>query len=190
MSHEEEFVHILLSDERKKWQDPLKISKAAGVMRGMTVADLACGPGFFTLPLASLVGEGGVVYAVDASKTMLDHLRATIATSDANRKVIKVIQSDVSDTGIPSCSVDVALFANVLHDIEDKRAFLTEVRRICRPSAMVVDVDWKKARMKIGPPYGIRLTEATARKILAANGLHAVKSLDIGPYHYGLVFRR
>ena len=189
MSHEDEFARILLSDERKKWQDPLKISKAAGVRRGMTVADLACGPGFFTLPLASLVGEGGVVYAVDASKTMLDYLRATIAMSDANRKAIKVIQADVSDTGIPSGSVDVALFVNVLHDIEDKRAFLTEVRRICKPSAVVVDVDWKKVRMKIGPPYGIRLTEATARKILAANGLRAVKSLDMRPYHYGLTCR-
>jgi ubiquinone/menaquinone biosynthesis C-methylase UbiE len=190
VSREDEFARILLSDERKKWQDPLKISKAAGVMRGMTIADLACGPGFFTLPLASLVGEGGIVYAVDASKTMLDHLRKMIATSGADRKVIKVIQSDVADTGIPSCSVDVALFANVLHDIEDKGAFLNEVRRICKPAAVIVDVDWKRVRMKVGPPYGIRLTEATAQRILAANGFRTVKSLDIGPYHYGLTCRR
>ncbi len=190
MPHEDEFARILLSDERRKWQDPLKILKAMGVGRGMTVADLACGPGFFTLPLASLVGEGGVVYAVDASKTMLDHLRATMAESGTGRKAVKVIQSDVSDTGIPSGSVDVVLFANVLHDLEDKRAFFAEVKRICKPGAAVVDVDWKKARMDKGPPYEIRLTEAMARKILADNGLPAVGSFDAGPYHYGLACRR
>ncbi len=190
MSHEDEFARVLLSDERRKWQDPLKISKAMGVGRGMTVADLACGPGFFTLPLASLVGEGGVVYAVDTSKTMLDHLRATMAGSDTARTAVKVIQSDVCDTGIPSGSVDVALFANVLHDLQDKRAFLGEVKRICKPGGVAVDVDWKKARIDKGPPYEIRLTEATARKVLAANGLRTVGLLDAGPYHYGLVCRR
>lgn len=186
----DEFARILLSDERKKWQDPLKISKAMGVRRGITVADLACGPGFFTLPLASLVGDGGVVYAVDANQTMLDHLRATIATSDAQSKTTRVIQADVSNTGIPSGSVDVALFANVLHDIEDKNTFLTEVKRICRPGAAVVDIDWKKVKTGMGPPFEIRLTEAESRNILAASGLRVTKSIDAGPYHYGLVCRQ
>ncbi len=188
MDHDE-FVRILLSDERKKWQDPLKISKAMGVKRGMTVADLACGPGFFTLPLASLVGYSGIVYAVDANPTMLGHLRAMIATSDAQSKTTRVIQPDVSNTGIPSDSVDVALFANVLHDIEDKKTFLTEVKRICRPGAAVVDIDWRKVKTEMGPPFEIRLTEAESRNILAASGLHITKSIDAGPHHYGLVCR-
>ena len=183
----DEFARYLISDERRRWQDPVKISSAIGVKNGMTVADLACGPGFFTIPLASLVGERGLVYAVDSSPMMLKHLRANIEKSGVHKKTIKVLRADVSDTGIPAASVDVAIFANVLHDIDDKRAFLREVRRICRSGAMLVDIDWKKARMDQGPPYDIRLTEAESRKILSESGLDIRSSLDAGPHHYCLV---
>lgn len=184
------FAHALLSDERRKWQDPYKISKAIGARSGMTVADLACGPGYFTLPLASLVGEGGVVHAVDGSPTMLEHLRERIAASGGAGKTVKVVQADVTDTGIPTGSVDLALFANVLHDLEDRAAFLAEVKRICKPRATIVDIDWKKARTKMGPPFEIRLSEAESRKTLAAGGLRVTRSIDAGPYHYGLVCRQ
>lgn len=183
----DDFAHFLYSDERKRWQDPLAISKAIGVKEGMTVADLGCGPGFFTLPLASLVGATGLVYAVDAHPKMLEHLRANIGMSATLRKTIRPIRATVSKTGIPSLTVDVALFANVLHDVDDKEAFLAEVKRICRPGAAIVDIDWKKARTDAGPPFEIRLTEAESRRILSGSGLKVVSTIDPGPYHYGLV---
>lgn len=183
----DEFASFLASDERRKWQDPLKISRAIGVKAGMTVADLACGPGFFTLPLASLVGEKGLVYAVDASSTMLNHLQAAVEKFGLSRETIKAIHADVSSSEIPSGSVDVAIFANVLHDLDDKRAFLREVRRICKPGGTIVDVDWRKIRMEFGPPFEIRLTDAESKRILSENGIGVARSIDAGPYHYGLV---
>jgi ubiquinone/menaquinone biosynthesis C-methylase UbiE len=183
----DEFARVLTSDERREWQDPVKISKAIGIESGMTVADLACGPGFFTLPLALLVGKRGQVYAVDSNPRMLHHLRTNIKKSGAYTENIKVIQADVSKTGIPSGSVDVAIFANVLHDIADVRAFLDEVKRISGSKATVVDIDWKKARMEFGPPFEIRLSETEARRILSKNGLAVSRIIEAGPYHYGLV---
>jgi ubiquinone/menaquinone biosynthesis C-methylase UbiE len=185
----DEFARILYSDERRRWQDPVVISKAVGVREGMTVADLACGPGFFTLPLASLVGEGGTVYAVDSHLTMLEHLRSNMARSAMLRGRIKILCADVLSTGIPSGSVDIALFANVLHDIDDKGTFLSEVKRICRPGATVVGIDWKKVRTEMGPPFEIRLAEAECRRILSESGLEVMSTIDPGPHHYGLVAR-
>lgn len=184
----DEFARFLNSDERKKWQDPLKITGEIGVESGMTVADLACGPGYFTIPLASLVGEDGLVYAVDANPTMLRHLRANIKKSAVHRNTIRVIRADVSKTGIAAGSVDVAIFANVLHDLDDKGAFLREVRRISRRGATVVDIDWKKVRTDNGPPFGIRLAEAESRRILTGDGFVFTRSIEAGPHHYGLVF--
>lgn len=182
-------ARFLTSNERRVWQDPLKISKAMGVKSGMTVADLACGPGFFTLPLASLVGEKGLVYAVDAHPTMLDHLRVNIEKSGASPNVVKAVLADVAKTGIPSGSVDIALFANVLHDIDDKEMFLAEVKRICRRGANVIDIDWTKDRMETGPPFEIRLSEAESRRILSENGLVVTGTIDAGLHHYGLISR-
>ena len=56
---EDGFAAALMSEERKKWQDPLVVIKAMRVKAGMRVADLGCGPGFFTIPLADAVGDAG-----------------------------------------------------------------------------------------------------------------------------------
>jgi ubiquinone/menaquinone biosynthesis C-methylase UbiE len=160
-----------MSDERRQYQSPRKILKTLGVRRGMTVADLGCGPGFFTIPLASIVGRSGLVYAVDSHSTMLRHLRANIRKSGVRRGIIRIVEADVSRTRIPPRSADIVLLIRLLHDIADKKAFLKEVRRICKPDGKVVDLDWKKVRMNHGPPQGPRLGKPESRKILTDNGL-------------------
>ena len=57
----------LLSEERAQRFDRYEFLRSIGVDKGKTVADLGCGPGFFTLPLAELVGPTGQVYAVDVA---------------------------------------------------------------------------------------------------------------------------
>jgi ubiquinone/menaquinone biosynthesis C-methylase UbiE len=49
---------------RKLLQNPQKILKPF-IKEGMTVADLGCGPGFFTIEMAKMVGNNGKVTAVD-----------------------------------------------------------------------------------------------------------------------------
>ena len=178
-----------LSDERRRYQNPLRMSRAIGVKKGMTVADLGCGPGFFAVPLASIVGPSGRVYAVDSSSTMLKHLRANIRRSRASPNRIKIVRADVSKTGIPDASVDVVLFARLLHDLGDKRRFLREVKRICRPGGRIVDLDWKKIRMKHGPPYGITISKPRSKDIISRAGFQYAGTFDAGRYHYGVIFR-
>jgi len=176
-----------MSDERRSYQNPLKIAKAVGVKKGMTVVDMGCGPGFFTLPLAKLVGTKGRVYAVEANAVMLEHLRNNIRKTGANVNRIRLVHADVSKTGIPAASADIVLLARILHDIEDKKALLGEVGRICKPGGRVIDLDWKKIRMNHGPPYGITLSKPQSERILKANGLRIAGSFDPGKYHYGIV---
>lgn len=60
---------------RKICHNPHKILKPH-IHKGMKVADIGCGPGFFTLPMAELVGDTGMVYAYDLQKGMLDKVAA------------------------------------------------------------------------------------------------------------------
>lgn len=179
-----------MSDERRGYQDPLTISRDIGVRRGMTVVDMGCGPGFFTLPLASLVGAKGSVYAVESNPTMLRHLRSNTRKSGLRGRVVRIVRADVSQTGIPAACADVVLLVRILHDIEDKKAFLTEVRRVCKPGGRVVDLDWKKVKsMKHGPPYEIKLSKGESSQIMKENGFSLTRTFDPGRYHYGLIFR-
>lgn len=186
----DEFADRLMSNERREWQDPEDIIKRIGIRRGMVVADLACGPGFFTIPIAEKVGKEGEVYAVDSDDRMLDHLRANLEKSRVTQGVVKGITADVSETGIPSRSVDVAFFANIVHDLEDPAAFLREAKRIGKNDFIAVDIDWKKIRTEHGPPFQIRLTKEKSIRILSRNGLKVTSTIDAGPFHYGLICKR
>ncbi len=189
MEHHIDRVKFLMSEERKQWHNPETILNEAGITRGMIIADLGSGPGFFTIPMAQMTGEKGLVYAVDSNKSMLDGLKENIAKSEVNPNIIKMVNSDVCHTGIPEESVDLVLFANVLHEVKDREAFLQEVRRIAKPTAYIVDVDWKKIQTEHGPPLKERLSEDEANSVLAENGFSVIKQIDVGPYHYELIYK-
>jgi ubiquinone/menaquinone biosynthesis C-methylase UbiE len=178
---------FLMSEERKQWHNPETILKFAGATKGMTMADLGSGPGFFTIPMAQITGEKGLVYAVDSNQNMLDSLKGNLARSKVNPKVIKIVNSDVCNTGISKESVDLVIFANVLHEVADKKAFFGEVKRISKVTAIIVDVDWKKIQTEHGPPLESRLSENEATQIFSKSGFAVVKQTDAGPYHYELI---
>ena len=178
-----------MSEERKQWHNPETILKYAGAKEGMMMADLGAGPGFFTIPMAQITGEKGLVYAVDSNQNMLDSLKENIAKSKVNPQVIKILKNDVCHTEIPKESVDLVLFANVLHEVADRKAFFQEVRRVSKLTACIVDVDWKKIKTKHGPPLESRLSEEEARQILSESGFTVVKKTDAGPHHYELIFK-
>ena len=180
-------VKFFMSEERKQWHNPETILKNVGVAKGMTMADLGSGPGFFTIPMAQATGEKGLVYAVDSNVSMLNALKENIARSGVDSRIIKIINSDVSHTGIPKGSVDIVLFANVLHEVEDRTVFFQEVRRISKPTADIVNVDWKKIKTEHGPPMKERLSEEEAKQVLLENGFGVIKQTDAGPYHYELI---
>jgi FkbM family methyltransferase len=182
-----DFAGRLMSGERRRMQDPKVIVDQLGLRPGMVVADLGCGPGFFTIPFALKVGEGGRVYAVDSSPGMLNHLTKNTRESQIPENVVRVVQADVSHTSIPSRSVDLVFFADIFHDIEDRVAFLSEVRRIARPKAAVVDIDWQKIETGFGPPLQIRLSEEESRRIMTTSGFSVTGTISAGLHHYGLI---
>ena len=59
---------------RKLVQDPEEIIKPY-VREGSTVLDIGCDMGYFTIPLARLVGEEGQVIATDIQEPMLSSLQ-------------------------------------------------------------------------------------------------------------------
>lgn len=182
----EKFAKMLVSEERRQWQDPARIIREIGVRDGMVVADLACGPGFFTMPLASAVGRKGKVFAVDNNPTMLQYLRAN-KEEGLLAEVVEIVEADVSNTKIASESVDLVLIADAFHDLDDKPSVLKEIRRIAKRKSLIVDIDWHKVATEHGPPVEARISESDARRIFAENGFEVARTVYGGPSHYGLV---
>jgi ubiquinone/menaquinone biosynthesis C-methylase UbiE len=105
----------------------------------MTVLDVGCGPGFFTIELARLVGPSGRVIACDLQPAMLQKLRAkTEGTDLAGRITLHRCEKD--RLGV-SEKVDFVLAFYMVHELPDLRAFFEEVASLLKPGGQVFIVE-------------------------------------------------
>lgn len=169
--------HFLLSDERKKFEDPEKFLPQL-FSGDEIVADLGCGPGYYCQYLVKLAKK---VYCVDINKELLE-----IAKQVAPSAIF--LNEKASHTSIPSSSIDVVIFANSFHDMKDKEKVKEEVKRILKKGGKVIIVDWKKEDTPFGPPVYIRMSKEDYIKVFSPE-FKLVKEFEVGPYHYGLVFQ-
>jgi ubiquinone/menaquinone biosynthesis C-methylase UbiE len=103
------------------------------VQQGQTVADLGCGPGFYTLALAESVGPEGRVYAVDSDERAIRAVERKAA-----RRGCHSIEAHVSSAGnlsfIEDGSVDFVLADGLLCSMapQDHESAVNEIRRIVK----------------------------------------------------------
>ncbi|MBN1880037.1 class I SAM-dependent methyltransferase [bacterium] len=123
---------------RRFFQNPYKILRPY-VRVGRTALDLGCGPGFFTIPMAQLVGESGRVIAVDLQQGMLDRVRRKIAGTDLEKRII-LHRCDADRIGV-SEQVDFALLFYMIHEIPEKNKFFNEMAHIIKGNGQVLIVE-------------------------------------------------
>jgi ubiquinone/menaquinone biosynthesis C-methylase UbiE len=174
----------LLSPERYALLDPVAFLQRIGVVRGSTVADLGAGPGFFTLPLAQAVGSSGRVYAVDVSPAMVERLRERGLPEH-----VDVLLGGEHGLPLADRSIDLALLAFVLHEVEDSPNFLSEVRRTLRPGGRLVVLEWVPQEEELGPPLHERLPRDAATTMLSQSGFRVAEEGDANRSNYLLIAR-
>lgn len=123
---------LLESPLRRQYLEPGEVLGLYGIMAGMTVLDLGCGAGLFTVELARMVGEQGMVHAVDIQNPMLVKTRARVAGAGVHDQV-QLHHCGAYDLSLPDDCVDVAVTISTLGEIPDKPAALSELRRVLRP---------------------------------------------------------
>lgn len=121
---------ILQNSLRRLLQNPEKILKAY-VKEGQTAVDIGSGPGFFTIPMAKMVGESGRVIAADLQPEMLDKLRHYAERKGLSAR-IQFYQCEDSRIGIDE-KADFILAMYMVHEVPDAANFLKEVAGILKP---------------------------------------------------------
>lgn len=103
------------------------------VREGMTVADIGCGPGFFAVPMARLVGSAGRVIAVDLQPAMLDRaLRKARKEGMHDRIVLHRCPADSLGLHTP---LDFALCCWMMHEVPSPDHLLAELAALLKPGA-------------------------------------------------------
>jgi ubiquinone/menaquinone biosynthesis C-methylase UbiE len=123
----------------RRWlQNPLKIL-GPYIKEGMTVLDLGCGPGFFSIDMAQMVGKSGRVIACDLQEGMLRKLRNKIQGTGLEER-ITLHNCQKNRIGLQE-KVDFVLAFYMVHEIPDKERLFAEIRAILKPNGQVLIVE-------------------------------------------------
>ena len=175
--------------------NPRLVALSWGINMGDKIADLGCGGGYFTIPLAHLVGKGGKVFAVDVMEGPIEAVRSRVAMEKLENVVIirsDLEQKDSLKSYIEKEACQWVVLVNVLYTSKKTPAILKEASRILAPKGKLVIVDWekkpKKAFLNFGPPLETRLGSTEAKTLAQKAGFKFLKSFEVGKFHFGLMF--
>lgn len=156
----------LLDEDRQKHLPSDEILDRLPLSPSQEVADIGCGPGYFTIPLAERV-PGGTVYALDTEEAMLERCRERV--EEAGLSNVEVVRSTEDSLPLAPASMDGMLLAFVLHEAaEDRAAFLELLARHTRPGGWLAIVEWRRVESPYGPPQEIRLEPDDVRALLSS----------------------
>jgi ubiquinone/menaquinone biosynthesis C-methylase UbiE len=128
-----------LDSSFRRWlQNPQKIV-GPYVKAGMTVLDVGCGPGFFSIEMARMVGASGHVIAADLQDGMLQKLRDKIQGTELESR-ITLHQCGRQRIGWTE-PVDFALAFYMVHELPDQDAFFREIGSLLTSNGHVFIVE-------------------------------------------------
>lgn len=126
---------------RRRFDDPIKTLKSAGLKPGLRVLEVGCGPGFFTIPAADIVGNEGVVYALDVHPRAIGRVQKKIQSKGI--KNVRTMLTNASDIGLPGQSIDLAFMFGLPYIIGGQINVIREIHRILKPGGIL---SYKKTR--------------------------------------------
>lgn len=178
----------LVRESRQREEDCENLLAALKIKPGQTVCDLGCGNGFYTLKLATLVGEEGRVVAVDIQPQMLGMLRA--AAESAGIKNIEPVLGTEVDPRLPAKSIDLVLLVDVYHEFAYPAEMLAAIRRSLKPNGRIALAEFREedATVPIKPLH--KMSKRQILKEYQPNGYRLVEVYDDLPWQHLMFFGR
>lgn len=130
-----------LDNKLRRWlQNPKRILSPF-VREGMKVLDIGCGPGFFSIELAKMVGSNGSVFAADLQEGMLNKLRAK-KSGTTLEEIIRTVKCEENNINITE-RMDFILAFYMIHEVPDKPELFKSFKNILNENGTVLVVEPK-----------------------------------------------
>lgn len=172
-----------------QFASPTSIVDQFALLPTMHIADIGTGSGAYALAVHEHLGANGRIYACDVQRSLVERLRSE--AKEKNMLNLSCIWSDAeakNGTKLAEQSLDGVIVANILFSIENKKAFLTEITRVLKPTGKVYFVEWADSEEPFGPKNDRLITPEKAITLFADFGFTKERELRAGTHHYGMVF--
>jgi ubiquinone/menaquinone biosynthesis C-methylase UbiE len=136
------------------------VVRLAGIVPGMSVADIGAGEGYYTVRLSPLVGRTGRILAQDIVPATRNNLARRVQRENLDNVAVKL--GEPSDPKLPAASFDRILLIHMYHEVERPSEFLWHLRDGLKRDGSVVVVDADRTTDRHGTPPRLLLCEFAA----------------------------
>ena len=159
-----------------------------GVMPGMTVCDMGCGNGFYSIELGKRVEAQGRVLCVDIQPEMLELLGKRAKEADVTN--LEPILGTVVDPKLPEGEVDLILCVDVYHEFSHPEIMLQAMRRSLKKDGLLVLLEYRAEDPDVPIKKRHKMSKAQVSKELVPNGFKLVREYDELPWQHMMFFGR
>lgn len=169
--------YFLANPVRKLIHHPDKILKPY-LKEGMKVMDIGSGMGFFSIPIAKLLGESGQVFCIDLQDKMLRSLERRAAKAGVSEKIIpKLATSKSLQISDLKGQIDFSLAFAVVHEVSSPESFFREIHHALQKEGLLLVAEPKNHVAKRDFESSISIAEKggfVVREYLEIAKSHAV----------------
>lgn len=168
--------------ERIQEENPEEMLEQLNVKPGMTVCDMGCGDGYYTIELAKRVGPDGKVIAVDIQPEMLQELSRRCQRSDL--KNVEMILGEPHNPKLPVGKIDLILMVDVYHEFSNPAEMLDAMRKSLAPNGRIALVEFRgeDPQVPIKPEH--KMTKKQILKEYEANSMRLEGQYDRLPWQH------
>jgi SAM-dependent methyltransferase len=176
------------------WPDPAMVLNQVGIRAGMSVIDLCCGDGWFTLQIAKTASR---IVAVDIDAELLAMAKLRLAESGlTNSDFVEGNAYDVAK--VVSQPADFVFLANAFHGVPERTRLTRAVADALKSGGYLAIVNWharpREQTTILGEPRGpateLRITPETTVAAVEPAGFKRVRIVELPPHHYGAIFEK
>ena len=129
---------ILDGKLRRRLHNPHKILKPF-IRKNMTILDIGCGPGVFSIEAANLMEGTGKVISIDMQEAMLDIIKNKISGTSIEN-CIKLHKCSQYELGVKE-KADLVLMIYMVHEVPDKNNLFNEVLPLINKNGLLMIVE-------------------------------------------------
>ena len=186
--------YILFNNpDRERWETTGENIARLGLTEGMEIADVGCGPGYYSFRFADIVGDTGRVYAIETNPRHLEYLNDYVRENGISN--VEVTKSSFEGIGLAEdIRVDMVYICSLYHNVYaaftdvERDSFIGSIRRALREGGRLVIVDNDLVTEGELPYHGPYVNKNMIVSQLYYYGFTLSDSFQFTPQRYGLIF--